>query len=266
MAIQQSTAAEPKKPSPLKVLLIGPPGSHKTTFGLQWPDILVLDCDRNLDGPERWLRSRPEFKTLNYAYDSIRYTDNGTMREIDDCYNALVDSLNGMVREPGKFSSYKTVFVDSLSHVNEFIIRHVLKLQNKAKKVYEMEARDWSPFKSFAYILLVAKLEQINKTVLCSCHEVKLVEPDGTNVMKERVIGVEPFFQGKVGDTIGAFFTDVWRLETGQGPGGTIQTILQTQRHPKCEHLKNSLNMPAEIRLEVGKEFESIRKYVEGRI
>jgi len=264
--IQTSTAEAPKKASPLKVLLIGPPGSHKTTFGLQWPDVLVMDCDRNLDGPDRWLRSQSNFKTLQYAYDSIRYDDKGNMREIDDCYNALVDSLGAIVREPGKYSQYKTIFVDSLSHVNEFIIRHVLKLQNKTKKVFEMEARDWSPFKSFAYILLVAKLEQVNKTVLCSCHEVKLVEPDGTNVMKERVIGVEPFFQGKVGDTIGAFFTDVWRLETAQGPGGTVITKLQTQRHPKCEHLKNSLNMPAEIELKPGREFESIKQYVEGKI
>jgi len=263
--IKQSTPEAPKTASPLKILLIGPPGSHKTTFGLQWPDLLVGDCDRNLDGPDRWLRANG-FPNLKYSYDSIRYNDAGLMREIEDCYGALVDSLGLIAKEQDKYKIYRTYFLDSLSHVNEFIIRHVLRLQNKAKKVYEMEARDWSPFKSFAYILLVSKLEQINKTVLCSCHEVKLVEPDGQNIMKERVLGYEPFFQGKVGDIIGAFFTDVWRLEVKAGPGGTLVTELQTTRHPKCEHLKNSVGMPATIELPKGKEFATIEPYLKGKI
>ena len=260
--IKTSTPESPKAPTPLKILLIGPPGSHKTTFGLEFPDVLVFDCDRNLDGPDRWLRSIG--KKISYDYNSIRYNDAGNMREIEDCYEALVGDLAMMAKELDKYKKYKTVFLDSLSHVNEFIIRHVLKLQNKTKKSYEMEARDWSPFKSFAYILLVSKLEQINKTVLCSCHEVKLVEPDGANIMKERVIGYEPFFQGKVGDIIGAFFTDVWRMEVKTGAGGTIVTELQTVRHPKCEHLKNSLNMPGII--DVSKGFVAVEPYLKGRI
>ncbi len=230
---------------------MGPPGSRKTTLGLQFPNVYVEDCDRNLDGPERWLRSNGH-KDLSYTYNSVRYDDNGKMREIDECYNSLCDDLTRIANTPKDYASVKTVFVDSLSHVNEFLIRHVLKLQNKPRKIHEMEARDWSPFKSYAYILLVAKLEQTNKHVLCSCHEVKLVEPDGTNVMKERVIGYEPFFQGKVGDIIGAFFTDVWRLEVRPALAGGSETWLQTMKTPKCEHLKNSLGLPAELNVTAG--------------
>jgi hypothetical protein len=170
-----------------------------------------------------------------------------------------------MAGNPKDYESVKTVVVDSLSHVNEFIIRHVLKMQGKAKKSYEMEARDWSPFKSFAYIFLVGKLELINKLTICTCHEIKIVEGDPQNIMKEKVIGYEPFFQGKVGDTIGAFFSDVWRMEVQPEPGAVgSKTILQTMKHPKCDHLKNSINLPPT--LDITKGFSALEPYLKGKI
>jgi len=256
-----STPQQPKPPSPRKILLIGPPGSRKTTLGLQFPNVYVEDCDRNLDGPEHWLRSNGH-KDLSYSYNNVRYDASSTMRDIGDCYNALCDDLTLIANSPKDFAQFQTIFVDSLSHVNEFLIRHVLKKQAKTKNPMEMEARDWSPFKSYAYILLVAKLEQTNKHIICSCHEIKLVENDPKQLMVERVIGYEPFFQGKVGDIIGAFFTDVWRLETRLAPGDKSETILQTTRHAKCEHLKNSLGLPAELVLKDG--FKTLEPYLKG--
>lgn len=260
MPITLSTPEKPKPSSPRKILLIGPPGSRKTTFGLQFPNVYVEDCDRNLDGPEKYLRSTGWQGT--YAYNNVRYDAQNKMREIHDCYNALCDDLTLMANSPKEFEQFQTVFVDSLSHVNEFIIRHVLKMQNKPAKTLEMEARDWSPFKSYAYMLLVARLEQINKHVICSCHEMKLTEADPKKVMEVRVVGYEPFFQGKVGDIIGAFFTDVWRLEVRPGLADKSETWLQTVKHPKCEHLKNSLGLPAELNVTAG--FKVLAPYLKG--
>ena len=256
-----SSPTSPRPPTPLKILLIGPPGSRNTTLGLQFPNAYAEDCDRNLGGPERWLSSNGH-EDLSYAYNNVRYDTNGKMREVHDCYNALCDDLTRMANAPSEYAQVKTVFVDSLSHVNEFIIRHVLSKQQKTKNPYEMEARDWSPFKSFAYILLVAKLEQTNKHVICSCHEVKLTETDPKQIMTERIIGYEPFFQGRVGDIIGAFFTDVWRLEVRPAPGDKSETWLQTTRHPKCEHLKNSLGLPPEVLLKDG--YKTLEPYLKG--
>ncbi len=257
-----STPEAPKVPSPLKILLIGPPGSRKTTLGLQFPGCHVEDCDRNLDGPEQYLRVVLKLP-LHYTYDSIRYDDLGKPIEIHDCYNRLCDKLKQVKSSP-EHKNTRTVFVDSLSHVNEFIIRDVLRTQNKTKNIGDMEARDWGPFKSRAYQLLVARLEETDKTIICSCHEIKLTENDPKNLITQTVIGYEPFFQGRVGDTIGAFFTDVWRLEVKPSSGGRTETILQTQRHPRCEHLKNSVGMPAE--LDVTKGFSVIEPYLKGRI
>lgn len=257
-----SSPEAPKKASPLKILLIGPPGARKTTLGIQFPGCHVMDCDRNLDGPENYLRKVAKVP-LTYSYDPIRYDDKGSPIEIHDCYNRLCDKLRLVNSDPA-YARVRTVFVDSLSHVNEFIIRDTLKAQNKTKNVGDMEARDWGPFKSRAYQLLVARLEETGRTVLCSCHEIKLTEPDKQNIMTSTVIGYEPFFQGKVGDTIGAFFTDVWRLEVKPAAGGKTTTILQAQRALKCEHLKNSVGLPAELDITAG--FSVLEPYLKDRI
>ncbi len=271
--MKTSTADNPKPPTPRKILLIGPPGSRKTTLGLQFPDVHVMDCDRNLDGPSDFLRKgmkdiKPLLPTLSFTWDDIRKTESGEEREVDDCFDELLVRLR-MFKTDKAYQERKTVFIDSLSHVNEFIIRKVLKVQDKTRKNYVMEARDWTPFKSFAYSLLVGRLEETGKTVLCSCHEISITEAAGSgeDMMKQKVVGVEPFFQGKVGDTIGAFFTDVWRMTIRHATGGKTETWLQTIppiTNPKCEHLKNSLGMPAELNITEG--FKALEPYLKGKV
>lgn len=256
--MNSSTPQSPKPASPLKILLIGPPGSHKTSLAMEFPGVHFFDCDRLLDGPERFLRTiRPD---LSYTYDNIRRDDKGEEQQVDKCYQRLLDKIS-LVRTSPEHKGTKVTVTDSLSQVNEFIIRHVLK--GKGRVDGDMEARDWGPFKSAAYNLLVGRLEETGKTVICTAHEIKLTSP-GKNISEVTIIGYEPFFQGKVGDTLGAFFSDVWRMEVVQGMGQSYKTILQTVRTPKCEHLKNSLNMPAEI--DVSKGFSAIELYLKGRI
>ena len=48
--MQLSTPEKNKPREPKSILLIGPPGSGKTTLALQFPKVCVMDCDRNLDG------------------------------------------------------------------------------------------------------------------------------------------------------------------------------------------------------------------------
>lgn len=268
-----STPEAPKTPSPLKILLMGKEGTRKTTLGLQFPELHVMDCDRNLDGPVRICLKGvtengkiivPPIKPdLSFTYDDIRKDDNGTENHIEECYNRLCDKLKLFCVDEA-YKKRKTVFVDSLSHVNEFIIRHVLHVQQKSKNTYLMEQRDWSPFKSFAYQFLVARLEETGKTILCSCHELKLYENDPKNQSSKIVTGYEPMFQGAVGDSLGAFFTDVWRLEVKPAPGGKNETWLITDKIPKCDVLKNSLGMPKELNITTG--FSVLEPYLKGRI
>lgn len=255
--MKTSTPDSPKPPSPLKLLLIGPPGSRKTWLGLQFPSVHVLDCDRNLDGPVAVLRKAdPQF---GFTWDDIRTDDAGNMLDISECFDRTVDKLN-LFKSDAAYKARSTVFVDSLSHVNEFIIRKILKLKSKPS----MEINLWTDFASAAYTIVVAKLDQTGKAVICSCHEEKVTEADSQNIMKKNVTEINPLFSGRVGDSLGAFFTDVWRTEKRLASGGKVELWLQTDRTPKCEHLKNSVGMPKELNITEG--FSVIAPYLKGRI
>ncbi len=256
--MKTSTPEAPKPVSPLKILLIGPPGAYKTTFMLQFPGVHVMDCDHNLDGPSLFLRKNGH-SDLSFTYDDIRLDDDGRMIDIYECYDRLIDKLQ-LFRSDPAYKNRQVVAVDSLSHVNEFIIRKILKMKAKDS----MDPNHWTDFKSYAYSLLVAKLEQTAKTIICVCHELTLTKADAKQIMVQEVIGYEPFFQGKVGDMIGAFFTDVWRMSVQQASGGRTESIIRTQAMPLCQHLKNSMGMPPEINITKG--YSAIAQYMEGRI
>ena len=237
---------------------MGEPGCGKSVLGLTFPDVHVMDCDQNLDGPERILRVEKKLK-LDYTYDSIRQDDAGQPIDIEKCFDRLCDKLQ-LFNVDKAYQSRRTIFLDSLSHVNEFIIRKILKLKNKES----MEINNWTDFSSFAYSLLIARLERPGKTIICSCHLEKIYETDQKDLMKKNLIQQNPLFSGRVGDSLSAFFTDVWLLSKEPGLGNKIIYKLQTNRTPKCIVLKNSLGLPNEIDVTDG--FKVLEPYMKGRI
>ena len=261
--MKTSTPEKPKTASPPKILLMGAPGTRKTTLLLQFPGIHVMDCDRNLDGPETYIRKTMKLP-LSFTYDDIRRDESEKELDVKDCYNRLCDKLK-LFKSDKDYMARQGVGVDSLSHVNEFIIRHTLAMQNKTTKSYEMEARDWSPFKSFAYLLLVSRLEETGKYIICTAHEAPIYgKPAKDDMMNPPIESYIPWFQGKIGEMLGAFFTDVWRLEVRQAPGGKLETWLLADKHPKCDMLKNSFGLPKELNITPG--YSVLAPYLVGRL
>lgn len=190
----------------------------------------------------------------------MRQDENKEPVVVEEAFNRLMDKLDEVKKE----TVVKTVVLDGLTHINEFIIRNILGLQRRTKSPFEMELRDWIPFKSKAYQLLVGKLQNLGKTTVCLCHEKILTEQDKTDLTKERVIGYQPAFQGGVTDYFGGFFTDMWRCECNNGPADRLEYIVKTRKTTKSD-LKCSIpDMPSEI--DITKGAELLLQYLKGKI
>lgn len=245
-----SSPDSPKRKEPRSILLIGPPGGFKTTLMLQFPQLAVADCDMNLDGAERFVRKHL-IPTLSYKHETVPIKDK-VLIDVSECYDRLITTLDEIKADP----EVNTVGVDGLSIINEWIIRRILKKQNRT----EMEARDWIPFKSAA-MGLINKLRMMGKDTILTCHETILTKNDPKSLMVEQIIGYRPSIQGGITDYFEGFFTDVWRCSCRRAPMDKLEAVLTPERTAYSD-LKNSLGLPAEI---VNYTYEKdLKPYLEG--
>lgn len=254
-----SSPTTPKAVEPKSILLIGPPGGGKTTLAMQFPRPAFMDCDRNLDGPEAFNRSK--MKELNYGYEKITYDEDNKAVPVHLCFDRLLTKLAGLASD----STYSTVIVDGLTMVNEFIIQKILVEQRKT----EMEARHWQPFKSNMINLLVGKLRGLGKTTICTCHEsvIEKPNPDPKKIMDPVVASYRPAVQGGITDYFGGFFTDMWRCTANSAPGGKVDFMIQTVRDPLSNLKSSFLNMPNEILVKQGEiAFQKLIPYMKGLV
>lgn len=239
--MRSSTNFTPRLPQ--SFLLIGSPGSGKTTFALQLPKVGVIDCDDNLGGSVRYLRSINKLQDFKYDTPLRDANDKPIVREQQ--FTQLCKILDEMVASP----DVETIVIDSLSSLVEMLFAHVLMQMKRpispdfkvADKKFEYE--DWA---AFGNILrkLIFQLKSCGKRFGLTAHT--NVDHDELTKILYRFINCP----GAVRNYLSGWFEEAWEFyiaTQGVPPNEKAVRKIRTVPDPRSVNLglKTSVNLPA---------------------
>ena len=189
----------------------------------------VADCDINLAGALRWLKTNN--KPLPVGYDVIDRDESNKVVDEGFRYARLMKCLSDAVNSP----DVKTIVVDSATKVSDYIMADVLREQGKR----QMEMQSWG-FYLRKWTNFIGQLTAVPKNFVLICHE--KVEKDEVDQTLRYFINLP----GQISQIIGTMFTDVWRCEVSEKSGlsPTYEWIVRTMPNFRFA-LKNSLALPA---------------------
>lgn len=221
------------------LLLCGLPGTGKTTGVLRaFPAPYVADCDNNLSSAARTMVK----ESKEFWFDTMKL-ENGKEVADSDCWLRLMTEIKVATLQP----NIKTIVVDSLTTVSDFLMWHILKKQNRTDG--KMQIQDWGTLKETMAKFVTACRSQ-GKLVVFTAHE-KYDKDESTGRMKFSVN-----WPGQFADIMPGYFSDFWQCQT-KVVGDKVSYVVRTQPTPYFA-LKNSLGLPPELELTQ----ENITKYL----
>jgi hypothetical protein len=235
--------ATPESPKPVDhrtILLLGPPGSRKTTLCLQIPQIAIFDVDGNMDGPLLALKKLGCIPS--YGYEQINRNGSGGILPVHQQFDNLIKQMKDL--RDSVDHGFKFACIDGLRNIGELIKAKIFEKQRKDS----MDTRDWDPYKTDMAKLVFHEARNLGMHVLFTCHERAVYKQSGNSkeMMKEVLEKYEPLLQGGIQDAFGGFFTDVWRITTEAGGAGTVNTRISVLKDTYSPDLKSSVGIPDE--------------------
>lgn len=216
-------------------IFIGPAGGGKTTTACLFPRPYVIDLDRNLAGPFRYLEEKENKAYQGILYDSVAVDDNANEVNIKLQNQRFTKLLSDAYRNP----DIDTVIIDSataLGHLLAYQTATLCKLQPTDKWEFEQ----WRIYLGL-WTNLITQIRDRTKTTIITAHE-ELKE-----IELEKTVRYTIMIQGSAKTTVPALVTDMWRfwIKKKVAPEGTTYkrmiTIVQDGKHID---LKSSLKMP----------------------
>lgn len=236
-------------PNDLAVLIVGDPGSRKTTLALEFPNPYFFDCDNNLSAPlARLTKSNPALPSTVF-YNSAFVDDTGKEVPPAQRYIHFTACLGAALVSP----DVKTFVIDSLTSFVDILISECKRQANRLDTA-EMRIQDWG---TFAYLLkhVITKLRSSGKFVVFTGHN--RVEQDEADKRWKFFINIP----GQSATLVSGLFTDVWNpypVVTGVGAAQTHAWKVRCLPTSDVDHrgIKSSMG------LKVTETFEDVIKTI----
>jgi hypothetical protein len=203
---------------PQSFLLIGPPGSGKTVVSLQLPKPFILDCDGNLNGPVRYLKSVNKLPE-KWFYDNPMKENNLPVPR-----DKQWERADKLLTEACENPEVETIVISSLSSFIELAYLQTYKMTNQKLGDYKktidpkFEFAQWGAFGSIMR-QTIFWLKSSGKRLCVEAH---------MTVDKEELTGVLTNFiaiPGNIKHILSGWFEEVWLLDvTTTGVGATQKT------------------------------------------